>query len=50
VIELGSHDQKDNDERRYVKIIKSRGRDFVAGKHDLKISLDGFTTTPYDPP
>lgn len=50
VIELGSHDQKDNDERRYVKIIKSRGRDFVAGKHDLKISLDGFTTTSYDPP
>lgn len=43
VIELGSHDQKDNDEQRYVKIIKSRGRDFVAGKHDLKLSVDGAT-------
>ncbi|WP_298683238.1 ATPase domain-containing protein [uncultured Methanomethylovorans sp.] len=50
VIELGNHDKNDHDEQRYIRVIKSRGKDFVAGKHDLKISLDGATISSRGPP
>ena len=41
VIELGDRDQRSNEERRYLRVIKSRGRGFFAGKHDLELSFNG---------
>lgn len=46
VIELGNQDRKSNEIHRYIKIVKSRGRDYIAGKHDLKFSDDGCSITP----
>lgn len=49
VIELGNHGQNDHSEQRYIRVIKSRGRDFVAGKHDLKMTLDGIIISSCEP-
>lgn len=46
VIELGEQDQKNNGIHRYIKIVKSRGRDFIAGKHDMKFSDYGCSIMP----
>ncbi|WP_370575433.1 RAD55 family ATPase [Methanomethylovorans sp.] len=50
VIELGGPDPKSDDIQRYIRIIKSRGRDFVAGKHDLKLSAHGSSIISRDLP
>lgn len=41
VIELGEQNQKNDETHRYIKIVKSRGRDSIAGKHGLKLSNNG---------
>lgn len=46
VIELGNRDQKNNDARRYLQVIKSRGRAFFPGKHGLELSLNGSLVIP----
>jgi circadian clock protein KaiC len=50
IIELGDRDQKSNDEQRYLRVIKSRGRGFFAGKHGLEISLKGSSVTSCELP
>jgi circadian clock protein KaiC len=45
VLELGYRDQKSDEANRYISIIKSRGRNYVGGKHDLKLSTCGLVVS-----
>jgi circadian clock protein KaiC len=41
VIELGGKGPKSDDQKRYIRVVKSRGRDFFGGKHELRLSAQG---------
>lgn len=50
IIEMGNQNKVNNDKLRYVEIVKSRGRDFTTGRHDLKLSVQGSAITPRNLP
>lgn len=50
VVELGSKDTKNDDAKRYIRIVKSRGRDFIPGEQNLCLSTQGSAIIFHDLP